>query len=69
MLHPDGEVPMVRAASNAGSIVTLSNFSVTPIEDVDSRTLAHASTDTRIEAGCCAPDPALPRPRLTLPPC
>lgn len=34
MLHPDGEVPVVRAASNAGSIVTLSTFSVTPIEDV-----------------------------------
>jgi 4-hydroxymandelate oxidase len=34
MLHPDGEVPVVRAASKAGSIVTLSTFSVTPIEDV-----------------------------------
>jgi 4-hydroxymandelate oxidase len=34
MLHPDGEVPVVRAASRAGSIVTLSTFSVTPIEDV-----------------------------------
>jgi 4-hydroxymandelate oxidase len=34
LLHPDGEVPVVRAASNAGSIVTLSTFSVTPIEDV-----------------------------------
>jgi 4-hydroxymandelate oxidase len=34
MLHPDGEVPVVRAASSAGSIVTLSTFSVTPIEDV-----------------------------------
>jgi len=34
MLHPDGEVPAVRAASKAGSIVTLSTFSVTPIEDV-----------------------------------
>jgi 4-hydroxymandelate oxidase len=34
MLHPDGEVPVIRAASNAGLIVTLSTFSVTPIEDV-----------------------------------
>lgn len=34
MLHPDGELPVVRAASSAGSIVTLSTFSVTPIEDV-----------------------------------
>lgn len=34
MLHPDGEIPVVRAASTAGSIVTLSTFSVTPIEDV-----------------------------------
>jgi len=34
MLHPDGEIPVVRAASKAGSIVTLSTFSVTPIEDV-----------------------------------
>jgi len=34
MLHPDGEIPVVRAASNAGSIFTLSTFSVTPIEDV-----------------------------------
>lgn len=34
MLHPEGEVPVVRAASNAGSIVTLSTFSVTPIEEV-----------------------------------
>jgi 4-hydroxymandelate oxidase len=34
MLHPDGEVPAVRAASKAGSIVTLSTFSVSPIEDV-----------------------------------
>ena len=34
MLHPDGELPVARAASNAGSIVTLSTFSVTPIEDV-----------------------------------
>src|SRR5215472_5006264 len=34
MLHPDGEVPVVRAASEAGSIVTLSTFSVTPIEEV-----------------------------------
>ena len=34
MLHPDGEVPVVRAASNAGSIFTLSTVSVTPIEDV-----------------------------------
>jgi 4-hydroxymandelate oxidase len=34
MLHPDGELPVVRAASGAGSIVTLSTFSVTPIEDV-----------------------------------
>ncbi len=34
MLHPDGEVPVVRAASRAGSITTLSTFSVTPIEDV-----------------------------------
>jgi 4-hydroxymandelate oxidase len=34
MLHPDGEVPVVRAASNAGSIVTVSTLSVTPIEDV-----------------------------------
>ena len=34
MLHPDGEIPVVRAASEAGSIVTLSTFSVTPIEDV-----------------------------------
>jgi 4-hydroxymandelate oxidase len=34
MLDPDGEIPVVRAASNAGSIVTLSTFSVTPIEDV-----------------------------------
>ena len=34
MLHPDGEVPVVRAASDAGSIFTLSTFSVTPIEDV-----------------------------------
>ena len=33
MLHPDGEVAVVRAASNAGSIITLSTFSVTPIED------------------------------------
>jgi 4-hydroxymandelate oxidase len=34
MLHPEGEVPVVRATSNAGSIVTLSTFSVTPVEDV-----------------------------------
>ena len=34
MLHPDGELPVVRAATKAGSIVTLSTFSVTPIEDV-----------------------------------
>jgi 4-hydroxymandelate oxidase len=34
MLHADGELPLVRAASNAGSIVTLSTFSVTPIEEV-----------------------------------
>jgi len=34
MLHPDGELPVVRAASKAGSILTLSTFSVTPIEDV-----------------------------------
>jgi len=34
MLHPDGEVPAVRAASAAGSIVTLSTFSVVPVEDV-----------------------------------
>ena len=33
MLHPDGEVPVVRAASAAGSIVTMSTVSVTPIED------------------------------------
>jgi 4-hydroxymandelate oxidase len=33
-LHPEGEVPVARAASGAGSIVTLSTFSVTPIEDV-----------------------------------
>ena len=33
-LHPDGEVPVVRAASSAGSIVTLSTLSVTPIEEV-----------------------------------
>jgi 4-hydroxymandelate oxidase len=33
MLHPEGEVPVVRAASNAGSIVTMSTVSVTPIED------------------------------------
>ena len=33
-LHPDGEVPVVRAASSAGSIVTLSTVSVTPVEDV-----------------------------------
>jgi 4-hydroxymandelate oxidase len=32
-LHPDGEVPVVRAASGAGSIVTMSTVSVTPIED------------------------------------
>lgn len=34
MLHPEGEMPVVRAASKAGSVVTLSTFSVTPIEDV-----------------------------------
>jgi 4-hydroxymandelate oxidase len=34
MLHPDGEIPVARAASNMGSIVTLSTFSVTPVEDV-----------------------------------
>ncbi len=34
MLHPDGEVPVARAATNAGSILTLSTFSVTPVEDV-----------------------------------
>jgi 4-hydroxymandelate oxidase len=34
ILHPDGEVPVVRAASNAGSIVSLSTLSVTPVEDV-----------------------------------
>ena len=34
MLHPEGELPVVRAASSAGSIVTLSTFSLTPIEDV-----------------------------------
>jgi 4-hydroxymandelate oxidase len=34
MLHPEGEVPVVRAASSTGSIVALSTFSVTPIEDV-----------------------------------
>lgn len=34
MLHPDGEVPVIRAASKAGSIVTLSTLSVTPIEEV-----------------------------------
>jgi 4-hydroxymandelate oxidase len=33
-LHPDGEVPVARAASNAGSIVALSTVSVTPVEDV-----------------------------------
>jgi 4-hydroxymandelate oxidase len=32
MLHLDGEVPVARAAT--GSILTLSTFSVTPIEDV-----------------------------------
>jgi 4-hydroxymandelate oxidase len=34
MLHPDGEVPVVRAATAAGSICTLSTFSLTPVEDV-----------------------------------
>jgi 4-hydroxymandelate oxidase len=34
MLHHEGEIPVARAASSAGSIVTLSTFSVTPIEDV-----------------------------------
>ena len=34
MLHPDGEIPAVRAGSAAGSIVTLSTFSVVPVEDV-----------------------------------
>jgi isopentenyl diphosphate isomerase/L-lactate dehydrogenase-like FMN-dependent dehydrogenase len=34
ILHPDGDVPVVRAASNAGAIVTPSTFSVTSIEDV-----------------------------------
>src|SRR5215467_12914857 len=34
MLHPEGEVPVVRAASAAGSIFILSTASVTPIEDV-----------------------------------
>src|SRR6186713_2016156 len=34
MLHGEGELPVVRAASKAGSILTLSTFSVTPIEDV-----------------------------------
>lgn len=34
MLHPEGEEPVVRAASTTGSIVTLSTFSVTPVEDV-----------------------------------
>jgi len=34
MLHPDGESPIVRATSKAGSIFTLSTFSVTPVEDV-----------------------------------
>jgi len=33
-LHPDGEVPVVRAASNAGAIAALSTVSVTPVEDV-----------------------------------
>jgi 4-hydroxymandelate oxidase len=32
--HADGEAPVARAASRAGSIVTLSTFSVTPVEDV-----------------------------------
>jgi 4-hydroxymandelate oxidase len=34
MLHKGGEVPVVRAASDAGSIITLSTVSVTPVEDV-----------------------------------
>ena len=34
LLHPEGEVPVVRAAFNAGSILTLSTVSVTPVEDV-----------------------------------
>jgi len=34
MLHPEGELPVVRAASDAGSILTLSTASVTPVEDV-----------------------------------
>src|SRR5215470_3818161 len=34
MLHSEGELPVVRASSTAGSIVTLSTFSVTPIEAV-----------------------------------
>jgi len=32
--HADGEAPVARAASSAGSIFTLSTFSVTPVEDV-----------------------------------
>jgi 4-hydroxymandelate oxidase len=34
MLSPEGELPAVRAATRAGSIFTLSTFSVTPVEDV-----------------------------------
>ena len=34
MLSPDGEVPVARAATAAGSIFVLSSLSVTPIEDV-----------------------------------
>ena len=34
MLSPDGEVPVARAATTAGSIFVLSSLSVTPIEDV-----------------------------------
>jgi 4-hydroxymandelate oxidase len=34
MLHPEGELPAVRAASSAGSIFTLSTVSVSPIEEV-----------------------------------
>jgi 4-hydroxymandelate oxidase len=34
MLSPEGEVPVVRAATAAGSIFVLSTLSVTPIEDI-----------------------------------
>lgn len=34
MIHRDGEAPVARAATSAGSIFVLSTFSVTPVETI-----------------------------------